>query len=66
MDKVYRFSNAQVKESNPRFSMLGLPVELVFERYSSIVECPDDGSIPARSFDFTVIGALELEAKDVT
>lgn len=58
-EKVYFFSNGQVKASNPRFSNLDSLYELVFERYSSIVETFDDGSIMLRAFDFLQIAKLE-------
>ena len=44
-DKVYLFSNGQVKMANKRFTSVNNDFCLVFEKTATIVEVEDDGTI---------------------
>ena len=51
-DRVYLFSNGQVKLASKKFSSIKNDFCLIFEPTSSIEETNDDGTIPQINFSY--------------
>lgn len=49
--KIYRVSCGKVKKANERFNTTNCEYEITFDSTTSITEIPDDGSIPANTFN---------------
>lgn len=54
-DKVYKVSCGRVKKANERYNSTKSEFEITFDSTSSIIEIPDDNSIPANVLKFTKI-----------
>jgi replication factor A1 len=54
-NKVYLFSNGNVKMANKKFTSVRNDFSIVFEKNSQIHEAKDDGSITTQAFDFCKI-----------
>lgn len=55
--KTYEISGAAVKQANPRYCRY--PMELTLDdRWTSVSQLPEDGSIPAIPYKFVAIGEL--------
>jgi replication factor A1 len=54
-NKIYCFSNGLVKMANKKFTSIKNDFCIIFEKFSQIVEAPDDGSITNQAFDFSKI-----------
>lgn len=65
-NKVYLFSNGNIKMANQRFTSIKNDFCIVFERNAQIIEAEDDGSIATQAFDFTTIRNIENVAQMVT
>eukprot|EP00347_Sterkiella_histriomuscorum_P003762 403363046 len=61
VNKVYLFSNGQVKPNDKRFSTLPNDFCIVFEQTANIIECNEDIQIEDQKgeFDNTLIGSIE-------
>jgi replication factor A1 len=57
-DKVYLFSNGNVKMANKKFTSVRNDFCIVFEKHSIIDEAKDDGSITNQAFDFCSISEI--------
>ena len=57
-DKVYLFSNGNVKMANKKFTSVRNDFCIVFEKHSIIDEAKDDGSITNQAFDFCQISDI--------
>jgi len=58
-DKVYLFSNGNVKMANKRFTSLTNDFCIIFEKHAGIQEVKDDGSIAKQAFEFKKIATIE-------
>ncbi|CDW77382.1 UNKNOWN [Stylonychia lemnae] len=63
-DKVYLFSNGQVKQSNKKFSTIKNDFCLIFELTAKIVESNDDGGIIDNSIEYNSDTIKSIESTD--
>ncbi len=56
---MYKVSGARVNAANPRFTTVEFLYELILEKFSTIEEIPEDGSIMIRAFNFVKLADLE-------
>ena len=54
-EKVYLFSNGNVKMANKKFTSVRNDFSIIFEKTAQINEAKDDGSITTQAFDFCKI-----------
>jgi len=68
-DKVYLFSNGQVRMANKKFSSLNNDFCIIFDEPANIQEAADDGSITQQAFEFKTIqevgDAIQIKSADV-
>jgi len=68
-NKVYLFSNANVKMANKKFTSVKNDFCIIFEKHAQIQEVKDDGSINEQAFEFVKIATIEesvqLKSADV-